>query len=241
MTLKSSPSNWSLNSNSPIVQARRLRRTSSLGDLPNLSGDINVRDAKGRTPLFYAARHGETEDVKRLLEAGCDPNIPDNRCNLDAKNILGQSPLMRAVLYDDLEMVKFLKKGEGHEKICEYLMRSGADVNLVDNLGQSALYIAVHNPGLASIELVRKVIKSGYDVEKDSRWLKKSELNLINHEDMTLFKKIKSKFSRRGKSDKENGKDDKILESPKTKRSKERKAGEKQVTFHAKHDQQTEL
>lgn len=32
-------------------------------------------------------------------------------CNLDAKNILGQSPLMRAVIYDDLEMVKVLKKG----------------------------------------------------------------------------------------------------------------------------------
>lgn len=130
---------------------------------------------------------------------------------------------------------------EGHEKICEYLMRSGAEVNLIDNLGQSALYIAVHNPGVASIELVRKVIKSGYDVDKDSRWLKKSELNLINHEDKNLFKKIKSKFSRKGKSDKENGKDAKIIESPKTKRSKERKSGDKQVTFHAKHDQQTEL
>ena len=39
------------------------------------SGDLNVRDINGHTPLAQAVCGGQTEHVRLLLEAGCDPNV----------------------------------------------------------------------------------------------------------------------------------------------------------------------
>ncbi|KAJ8319908.1 hypothetical protein KUTeg_001495 [Tegillarca granosa] len=84
--------------------------------------DLNTRDSNGRTVLFYAARYGKAQAVKNLLNAGSDPNIHDveestplheavERCHtevvkiliknvntdINAKNKLGQTPLIKAV------------------------------------------------------------------------------------------------------------------------------------------------
>ena len=40
--------------------------------------DINARDAKGRTPLFYAAAAGPKDAVQLLLERGADKTVKDN-------------------------------------------------------------------------------------------------------------------------------------------------------------------
>ena len=65
------------------------------------SGDVNSKDRKGRTLLFYAAKYGQTEIARQLLDAGCDPNIVD--CN---KN----TALHMATDGSHLEVLKLLIK-----------------------------------------------------------------------------------------------------------------------------------
>ena len=86
------------------------QRSNSVPTLCNVaSGDVNAKDSKGRTLLFYAAKYGQTEIARQLLEAGCDPNIAD--CN---KN----SPLHEATDGSHLDIVKLLIKN-GKKFICK--------------------------------------------------------------------------------------------------------------------------
>lgn len=39
--------------------------------------DVTYRDSTGRTLLYFAAKNGETERVKQLLKAGCNPRLSD--------------------------------------------------------------------------------------------------------------------------------------------------------------------
>lgn len=62
---------------------------------------------------------------------------------------------------------------EGHDKLSRYIIKSGCDVNIIDHLGQSALYFAVHRSTSPSLTLCQKLFKYEYDAENDSEWLSK--------------------------------------------------------------------
>lgn len=52
---------------------------------------------------------------------------------------------------------------EGREKTTEYLMKVGCDINKIDRLGQTALYLGVISPNSArrNSEIIKKMLKSG--------------------------------------------------------------------------------
>jgi len=62
--------------------------------------DVNVKDARGITPLMKAAACGRTFMIKSLVENGAD---------LYAKAPNGQSALDKAALYDKWEAYDLLK------------------------------------------------------------------------------------------------------------------------------------
>lgn len=39
--------------------------------------EVNYRDCKGRTLLYFAARNGDTEAARQLLKGGCNPKLSD--------------------------------------------------------------------------------------------------------------------------------------------------------------------
>ncbi|XP_076088123.1 uncharacterized protein LOC143058494 [Mytilus galloprovincialis] len=205
--------------------------------------ELNTNDSHGRTVLFYASRYGKLVAVKNLIKAGGDPNISDvddssplheavERCHHDIVKILlkhrsidvntknkhGQTPLMKAVIYDDEEMVKLLHKSgadldvedstgksafligmsEGREKTTEYLMKNGCDINKIDRLGQTALYLGVISPSRASknSETIRKMLKLGYTLEKDEYWLVKAGVDIDTFTHQNFFQKLASRFMR---------------------------------------------
>jgi ankyrin repeat protein len=82
-----------------------------------------LRGPGGTTPLMSAALYGDAESVRLLLEAGADPNNP---------NEVGATALMWAV--DDLDKSRLL-------------IRSGADVNSRSENGRTPLLIAATRPG----------------------------------------------------------------------------------------------
>ncbi|KAH6915538.1 hypothetical protein BKA70DRAFT_1557799 [Coprinopsis sp. MPI-PUGE-AT-0042] len=59
-----------------VISAARWSRTDAAKLLLGLRGiNVNAADEKGWTALMHAARHGDEEIVKLLVEAGADPNV----------------------------------------------------------------------------------------------------------------------------------------------------------------------
>ena len=47
-----------------------------------LVGQVDVKDPRGNTPLFYASRQANTEFVNHLLNLGADPSIACEKCTV---------------------------------------------------------------------------------------------------------------------------------------------------------------
>ncbi len=70
--------------------------------------DVNLKDIDDMTPLHFAMRAKNVEAAKALLEAGADPNIPNNRKIIPLAYINGQP--------QELELLKLMldKGGDVH-------------------------------------------------------------------------------------------------------------------------------
>ena len=101
------------------------------------SGDINLRDSRGSTPLMHAAAIGSPEAMKLLLAAGADVN---------AKNGLDST----ALTWGALDNTK-----------ARILIEAGADVNVVSKIGRTPLMVAASHPG--SADTVRLLLAKGAD------------------------------------------------------------------------------
>jgi ankyrin repeat protein len=101
--------------------------------LPEKEG-INNSDKFGRTALWWAARFGDIDGVKRLIDEGAD---------MDIKDIDGESPLHSASRW-------------GHEAITELLLIHGADANVASIYGVTPLHLAVREMHGDVIEILLK-------------------------------------------------------------------------------------
>lgn len=100
--------------------------------------DVNVRDAKGNTPLHLAALNRDRAAVRALLAAGA---------MADARNNAEATPLIY---------------GAGEADIVTALLARGANANAVSTLLVTPLMAAVLHPD--SFEAVQKLIAAGADV-----------------------------------------------------------------------------
>jgi ankyrin repeat protein len=109
------------------------------------------------TPLHFAAREGALESVRVLVEAGADVNAVDPD---------GIGTMLMAII-------------NGHYDVAAYLLEHGADPNLADKTGRTALYSAVdfhtmpvsNRPSpkdmenqVGSLELIRMLLSKGANV-----------------------------------------------------------------------------
>lgn len=97
--------------------------------LVELDADVNK---PGWTPLHYAASTGQVAVIEFLLE---------NSAYIDAESPNGSTPLMMAALYGSPESVKLL-------------IQAGADLNVKNQLGLTALDFAVRGQRQNAKELI---------------------------------------------------------------------------------------
>jgi uncharacterized protein len=111
----------------------------------------------GLTPLIFAAREGDIESARALLEGGADVNQRTN---------YGWTPLLTAVNNRNYQLAKLL-------------IEHGADVNIPNDGGWTPLYLATDNrnieggdypvpePDMDHLELIRLLLANG--AEPDAR------------------------------------------------------------------------
>lgn len=106
-------------------------------------GDIDVKDAMGRTPLAWAAARGETQTVALMLSYGANPNITDVQIS---------GPLSNAA-------------AQGHTACVELLLEAGADPDPPLTIGVkkgSPLSVASRNSNDAT--LLKRLLDFGANV-----------------------------------------------------------------------------
>lgn len=136
--------------------------------------DINIKDARGTSPLNYASSLGLKDIVMLLIENGVDvKNDKDNT---------GGTPFLHAVFQENYEIAKILimngsnvnAKGymditplhlalsRGHKKLIKLLLENGADVNSQEKTeGVTPLHLALTR---LDEEIIRLLLAQGADV-----------------------------------------------------------------------------
>ena len=161
------------------------------------SGDVNVVDANGDTPLIHAAWKGHADVVRLLL---------DNGAYVDHRDNAGQTALHLATGYKHNDVVKLLieagadvnvKKTErgsmplilaaknDNAEGAKMLVKAGADINLHDNFGNTALDYAKAS---GSTDVVAVLTENGADEGSGNKELSERMAKSSTHDLCKMWK-----------------------------------------------------
>jgi ankyrin repeat protein len=140
----------------PAMAATYARQTKAVQALLQAGADVNRRDQMLNNPFLYAGAEGMLEILKLAHAAGADPRITNRfggtalipaaerghveavswllantKVEVNHINRLGWTALLEAIVLSD--------GGPRHQEIVATLIRHGADVNLADREGRTAL------------------------------------------------------------------------------------------------------
>ncbi|XP_030960853.1 ankyrin-1-like [Quercus lobata] len=138
-----------------VQQFLNAARIGNLDLLKNLAGQLNegkglartvadIKDANKRGALHFAAREGQTEVCKYLLE--------ELKLDVDSKDEEGETPLIHAAR-------------QGHTDTAKYLLEGGANPAIPSDLGATALH---HSAGIGEIKLLKILLSKVVDVDSQS-------------------------------------------------------------------------
>ena len=143
----------------------------------------DVRDGRGRTPLHVAAHRRRREAMRALVAAGADPDALDadrydivtiaavagDAQTLEAALALGGSARNVTSRYDGTALIAAAHLG--HADIVRMLIRAGAPLDHVNNLGWTALIesIVLGDGGARHLATLEALVEAGADVNLPDR------------------------------------------------------------------------
>src|SRR5262249_45825238 len=116
-------------------------------DAPRMPATSSMIATPGATPMLFAADRSDVPLMRLLLELGADPLIP---------NLNNTTPLMAAAGLGTKEAQE--EAGEESEAVeaVAMLLDHGADINGVDNNGDTAMHGAAYNQYPLAVSLLAK-------------------------------------------------------------------------------------
>jgi ankyrin repeat protein len=127
-----------------LIDAAKKGDVDALRSLINKGGNVNGKNASGRTPLMEAAYWGRVDAAKLFLEKGADPN---------AKDLEDHTPLIDAA-------------GNGHIQVVLALLEKGADPKAKTKEGSTALIEAASNN---RAEVLKALLEKNPGVEEKDK------------------------------------------------------------------------
>jgi len=151
--------------------------------LAKAGADTGERDGHGRTPLHVAAFAGERNAMRALVAAGADPNalesdrydivtiaaVANDFATLEAALELGGSARNVTSRYDGTALIASAHLG--HVEVVRELIRAGAPLDHVNNLGWTALIesIVLGDGGARHTATLEALVKAGANVNLADR------------------------------------------------------------------------
>lgn len=136
-----------------------------------LGADVNMPNFYGYTALMYAAQEGQEACARALIELGADIDTMGSDEMVNEHGCGNLTALMHAATNPLVDLVTFstyINKavGESHEACMRTLVELGADVNMANECGYTALMFAAMTGREAC---VRALIKLRADVNKANK------------------------------------------------------------------------
>jgi hypothetical protein len=149
-----------------------------LAELVAAGNRVDIRDAYGRTPLHVAAYAGRHAAMRALANAGADPNalerdrydivtiaaVADDLPTLKVALEIGCSARNVTSRYDGTALIA--ASHLGHVEVVRELIRAGAPLDHVNNLGWTALIesIVLGDGGARHTATLRALVEAGASV-----------------------------------------------------------------------------
>jgi hypothetical protein len=146
-------------------------------------GRVDARDQRGRTPLHVAAFGRHHDAMRALAAAGADVNalesdrydvvtiaaVADDPATLDVALALGASARNVTSRYDGTALIAAAHLG--HVDVVRRLIRAGAPLDHVNNLGWTALIesIVLGDGGTRHLATLQALVDAGADVNLADR------------------------------------------------------------------------
>jgi ankyrin repeat protein len=144
---------------------------------------VDVRDSYARTPLHVAAYFGQQEAMRALAKAGADPNalerdrydivtiaaVANDVRSLDTALAIGARATNVTSRYDGTALIAAAHLG--HDAVVRTLIRAGAPLDHVNNLGWTAVIesIVLGDGGPRHVATLKALVDAGADVNLADR------------------------------------------------------------------------
>ena len=172
---------------SQIAAYRGAHAAAARGDAQALAklskAEVDARDAHGRTPLIVAAFQRRHDAMRALVRAGADPNalendrydivtiaaVADDLPTLEVALELGARATSVTSRYDGTALIAAAHLG--HADVVRELIRAGAPLDHVNNLGWTALIesIVLGDGGARHVDTLRALVDAGANVNLPDR------------------------------------------------------------------------